>query len=200
MEKKLTKKQVEEIKKEQAKKYGSEFISYLEDGESAAIFIVRDIVKSINTHGKWIDVLKTEGKKNKWDRWDFSKIEVEIFPRKTNPEYKIYPENATEREKIQIDMYNHYLTWKTANEDIDKWRAEGYVGQKFEVCPKLVNKNRGKFKEIVLKEIWSPYLNLWMPLERRTPSCDENSIREVGTKKVPLKPKWEYYILSIKRL
>lgn len=195
----LTKKQIKQIKKEEVRKYGADFISYVEDGESAAVFIVRDIVKSINTKGKWVDVLNTEGYRD-FAQWHFEKIEVEIFPRKTQPKYIPYPENATEEEKIRIDVQNHYITWVTAHNDIDMLRANGYVGQKFEICLKLVNINNGKLKEIPQKEIWNTYLNQWMPLEWRTPSCDENLIRDAGIKKIPLKPKWEYHILSIKRI
>ena len=38
-------------------KHDTEYISYIESGESAAVFIVRDIVNSIDTSGKWIDVI-----------------------------------------------------------------------------------------------------------------------------------------------
>lgn len=41
----------------QAWRYDSNYISYIESGESAAVFIVRDIVNSIDTNGKWIDVI-----------------------------------------------------------------------------------------------------------------------------------------------
>lgn len=50
--------------------YPPEYISYIEHGDSAAVFIVRDVVKSINTRGKWIDVLDTESDKNYAGRWD----------------------------------------------------------------------------------------------------------------------------------
>ena len=45
-------------------KYSPEYISYLENGESAAVFITRDIVKLINTKDKWIDVIELQGQKN----------------------------------------------------------------------------------------------------------------------------------------
>jgi len=108
---------------------------------------VRDVVKSINTGGKWIDILEdTDAEKNKAGRWDFKKIVVEIFPRKIQPAYKIYPENATQIEKLRIDIDNKYLTWKTAHEDVANQRRAGFVCAKFEVQTKLVNKNYGKFK------------------------------------------------------
>lgn len=41
-------------------KYSPEYISYLANGDSAAVFITRDIVKSINTENKWIDVIEPD--------------------------------------------------------------------------------------------------------------------------------------------
>ncbi len=83
-------------------KYSPEYISYLANGDSAAVFITRDIVKSINTKDKWIDVIELQGQKN-WDcKWDFKRIVVEILPRKIKP---IYPKNAT------LEM-KKYITWK----------------------------------------------------------------------------------------
>ena len=34
-------------------------------------FIARDIVRSIDTSGMWIDVISTSGYKNEFDKWDF---------------------------------------------------------------------------------------------------------------------------------
>lgn len=49
-------------------KYDSEYISYVENGDSVAVFIVRDIVRSIDTSGMWIDVISTSGYKNEYGR------------------------------------------------------------------------------------------------------------------------------------
>ncbi len=116
------------------KKYDVEYISYVESGESAAVFVVRDIVRSINTTGMWIDVLDLEGYKNKDDRWDFKYIDVELFPRRLHPKY---PASASEEDK-------KYITWKTANEDIAEQRSHGYNGSKFRINPKLVDRNKRK--------------------------------------------------------
>ena len=131
------------------KKYDAEYISYVESGESAAVFVARDIVRAIDTTGKWIDVSDLDGYKNWDDRWDFEHFTFELFPRKTQPKY---PAGASEEDK-------KYITWKTAREDIARQRQQGYRGARYKICPKLVNRNKGKNK-----------------------------------------PKWDYDILSIKRL
>lgn len=117
-------------------KYDAQYISYVENGDSAAVYIVRDIVETIDTTGKWIDVIKTSGSKNKDNKWDFSSIMVELFPRITRP---IYPKDASAEEK-------KYITWITASEDIRKHKSQGYKGEKFLIRLKLVNKNQGKTK------------------------------------------------------
>ena len=40
------------MKNENKIKYDSEYISYVEHGDSAAVFIVRDLVKNIDTSGE----------------------------------------------------------------------------------------------------------------------------------------------------
>ncbi len=35
-------------------KYDAEYISYIRNGNSAAVLITRDLVKNVNTIGKWI--------------------------------------------------------------------------------------------------------------------------------------------------
>ena len=131
------------------KKYDAAYISYVESGESAAVFVVRDIVMAIDTTGKWIDVLDLVGYKNQDGRWDFEYFTFELFPRKTQPRY---PAGASEEDK-------KYITWQTAHADIDRQRRQGYQGVRFKIFPRLVNRNKGKNK-----------------------------------------PKWDYDILSIKRL
>ena len=39
------------------RKHDAEYISYVESGEAAAVFIVRDLVRSIETKDKWVDVI-----------------------------------------------------------------------------------------------------------------------------------------------
>ena len=84
---------------ESKKKYSAEYISYVEHGDSAIVFITRDIVKSINTNGKWVDVISSKGGRRIDDKWDFESFIVEIFPRKTKP---VYPEYSSDMEKKRI--------------------------------------------------------------------------------------------------
>lgn len=73
---------MQKMNKLNEKKNDPEYISYLQNGDSAAVFIVRDIVKSVNTSGMWIDILSTSGGKNEYGKWDLSSITIELFPRK----------------------------------------------------------------------------------------------------------------------
>lgn len=133
------------------KKYDAAYISYVEYGESAAVFVARDIVRAIDTTGKWIDILNLDGYKNRNGRWEFEYFTFELFPRKKHPQY---PTDISEEDK-------KYITWRTAHEDIAEQRRQGYKGIRFKICPKLVKRNKGKSNN---------------------------------------KTKWDYDILSIKRL
>lgn len=166
-------------------KYDAEYISYIQHGESAAVFITRDIVKSIKTKGKWIDVLDVDGQINDYGRWDFKSFSVELFPRKTQP---VYPAYANDEEK-------KYITWQTANADIKNLREKGYKGVKFEIFPKLVNLNKGKYE--IIRAIWNKAFNGWVP---NNPEKYFTSSCEWRERKIPIKPKWDYHILKIRRL
>ena len=162
--------------------YSAEYISYVENGESAAVFITRDIAKDVPTNGMWVDIVSAD-KKGRYDgRWDFNYFIAELFPRKTKP---VYPENASDDEK-------KYITWQTAHKDIDELRNRGYHGAKYKICPKLVNRNKGKFT--TKKAAWNLTFSQWVPDEWFGSSC------EWRKKKVPLKAKWEYDIISVKRI
>lgn len=163
-------------------KYDAAYISYVESGESAAVFVARDIVRSIDTSGMWIDILNLEGYKNKDNRWDFKHFTIELFPRRKYPKY---PDGATDEEK-------KYITWKTAYEDVREQRNRGYKGTKFRIYPKLVNRNKGKYRKVMA--VWNLTFGQWVPNEWFGSSC------EWREKKVPYKPKWDYNILAIKRL
>lgn len=133
------------MKKKTYKNYknDAEYISYIERGESAAVFVTRDICSEINTSGKWIDVIDLDT----YDKWydiekenkrAFNYIIVEIFNREIRPKY---PPKASEEEK-------KYITWRTAHADIAAQREEGVRGPVYLVlCHLFENKNAKKKKD-----------------------------------------------------
>lgn len=170
-------------KQNKKKYYLPDYILYCKRGYSAAVFIVKDIAKSINTSGMWIDILNASGSTNKYNQWDFSSIKIELFPRKIRPKY---PKNATTADK-------KYITWKTATEDIAKQRTQNYKGDKFIVRPKLININEGKTK--IVEKMWNKKFERYVPKEWiKTSDCEMLKIQ------VPITPKWAYSILSVEKL
>lgn len=157
-------------------KHDTDYISYIESGESAAVFIVRDIVNSVDTKGKWIDVisLNTYYKKGAGNRKAFNWIIVELFPRKMTPKY----------DKLDLE-HNKYLTWVTAHEDIAKQRQAGYHGEKYLVLCNLYNKSKNKF---ITETIFAR--KYWEPME---------AYRSIEVKK-PVIPDWEYRIQAVKKV
>lgn len=157
-------------------KHDAEYISYIESGESAAVFIVRDIVNSIDTKGKWIDVisLNTYYKRGVRDRIAFNWIIVELFPRKMQPKYD-----------KNDSAHNRYLTWVTAHEDIAKQRQAGFHGEKYLVLCNLYNKNKNKFTThtIIARKYWEP-MEAYRPMEVKD----------------PVDPEWEYRIQAVKKV
>ena len=157
-------------------KHDTEYISYIESGESAAVFIVRDIVNSIDTKGKWVDVisLNTYYKRGTGDRRAFNWIIVELFPRKMQPKYD-----------KNDSAHNRYLTWVTAHEDIAKQRQAGFHGEKYLVLCNLYNKNKNKFTThtIIARKYWEP-MEAYRPMEVKD----------------PVDPEWEYRIQAVKKV
>ena len=163
-------------------KHDAAYIRYVENGESKAVYITRDIVESINTKDKWIDVLNIDNALLNESDWRIKSFTVELFPRKTHPKY---PKGACNEEK-------KYITWKTAHEDIDYLRRQGYKGEKFRVYPKLVNINKGKYR--IVRALWNKRFERWVPEKWMTPSC------EWRKRRIELQPKWEYKIKTIHKL
>ena len=157
-------------------KHDAEYISYIESGESAAVFIVRDIVNSIDTKGKWVDVisLNTYYKRGAGDRMAFNWIIVELFPRKIQPKYD-----------KNDSAHNRYLTWVTAHEDIAKQRQAGFYGEKYLVLCNLYNKNKNKLttRTIIARKYWEP-MEAYRPMEVKD----------------PVDPEWEYRIQAVKKV
>ena len=164
-------------------KYSDAYISYVNNGHSAAVFIARDIADAVPTKGMWIDVLNTEGSHNTQGRWDFDSITVELFPRKTRPHY---PRHASKKDC-------DYITWQVATHDIALQRKARYKGKKYQLKLRLVDANYGKTKTV--EKVWNPRAGRWIPKGNPYPDyC------EIKIKQEPLPPKWEYQILSVKEL
>ncbi len=115
--------------------YDAAYISYVKNGDSAAVFITRDTAKEVPTDDMWVDVISTNKKDRKDGRWDFNYFTVELFPRKTRPEYP--PDASKELKK--------YITWQTACKDIENHRKQGHRGSKYRICPQLVNINKDEY-------------------------------------------------------
>lgn len=138
--------------------HDSEYIAYCEHGDSAAVFIMRDIQNTVNVEGKWIDVLsiKTRAENVIKSGWhDFEYFEVELFPKKIRPKYL----------KDMTDEEKKYETWKTAHTDITQQRNNGFIGRKYIVYPYIdivrIPEKREIISDIVL-EMFDPETNEWI--------------------------------------
>lgn len=187
-------------KKNEKWRHDPEYIAYCTRGDSAAVFIFRDIVKSVSTSGYWIDIVEKvvrnhyEGFKEYSkggrlleivrDAHDFEYFVGELFPRKTKP---IYTKRMTDEEK-------KHLTWETAMEDISEQRDEGYVGRKYKICPVLEMKTVQTKSEVV--QYLSPSDMKWYD--------EDNFIGEFLKKRtierVTVETKPDYKIISIKKI
>lgn len=174
------------MEKEKRKKYSPEYISYVERGDSAAVFITRDIVNSIDTRKKWIDVVEI----NAFDyydeednaRKDFNYFIVELFPRITTPDYS----NVADEEDRK------YITWKTAIDDITVQRAKGYVGPKFLILARLWKKRVLKGTEMAL---YNKAEHRFLPGLKQYP----NALTEYRKKKI-YEIEYTYSIKAVKTL
>lgn len=169
-------------KKKSKIKYSAEYINYIKSGESAAVFIVRDICDSIDTSGYWIDILDAPIISRTFDKWNFDRIDIELFPRKINP---VYNSRMSDKEK-------KYVTWETAKRDIEQQRRNGFVGNKYRIVPKLYNKNKKNSK--LVRKLWNKTFNRYVPERWKTSSCEYRMVQEA------IPPKWEYTIVSVKKL
>ena len=151
-----------------------DYLDYIDSGESAAVYIVKNIVKSLDTKNMWVDVVSINtyykrGSGNIAFNW----IVVELFPRKIKPKYDTDPD------------YNRYLTWLTAHEDIEKQRDSGFHGEKFLVLCDLYDKNKNKFTThtVIAKKYWEP-MEAYRPMEIKN----------------PVDPEWEYRVRAVKTI
>lgn len=173
------------MKKSHKMQNDSEYLFYIESGESAAVFIIRDVCKSIDTSGYWIAIIdapinKTIDKYGKKIR-DFKFIDFELFPRTIKPDYK----SSISDEEIK------YITWLTANKDIEQQRKNGVKGIHYSIVPILYNKNAGKTRKKT--GLWNNTFHRFVPEKWKTSSCEYRTVN------VPITPNWKYSIKSIKK-
>lgn len=123
------------------------FLAYYTSGEATAVHIVRDIVKRISTHGKWIDVVFMDIMDIDDSCSEYNLIIVELFPRLTQPNYKKYVEilpfddTFTVKDKECINQRiredNRYITWQTSHMDISAHKSKNHHGEKFIILCRL---------------------------------------------------------------
>ncbi|WP_273129474.1 hypothetical protein [Bacillus weihaiensis] len=122
--------------------YDKAYIEYVERRESLAVMIVRDLVKTIDTRGYWVDVRHLEEHfLTDFDR-DFSFIIVELFQRVLKPDY---PKKMIEETDADYKNRIAYITWKTANADIHSQRTRGIKGDVYLILPRLKNEHEDMY-------------------------------------------------------
>ena len=165
-------------------KHDPDYIRYIASGESATVFVVRDVVKAVKTSGKWISIISMNCYEQDDDGKAFHWIVCEIFQRKIQP---VYIGQDTD--------YNKYITWKTAHDDIADQRSKGVKGPKFLVLCTLRNKNKGRYVKLRLVSVVERYLDSFEELWEFEETLDEQE-----TIKAPLKPDPKYIINFLSRL
>lgn len=158
-----------------------EYWLYTKTDEAAAVYYIRDLVESIDTKGKWIDIIFSDRYYSDYDKKPaFKKVIVELFERKIKPKY---PKDA------DIDLIKA-ITWKVAHEDIEKQRNSGVLGSLFEVTGVYYNKNRGKFENKSIDHWNEEYEGF-----DYTGKVPTTTI----IRRVEMEPKWIYIITGVKK-
>lgn len=162
----IKKKVIEELNK----KYKG-YKDYVHSNEALGVYIIRDVVRKINTKGYWIDIVKHDnntpndyGEKYSPDLH----IVCRLYPRKTTP---IYPPKPTTDNEYLLELYQREvdaITWQASHKDIDYWKEKGNTGyKKTAVCyyerysfKKIENKDKEtenkklkKVTEIIIKKV-----------------------------------------------
>ena len=200
------------------KKYSDDYISYCERGDSCCVYITRDVVRSIKTDGKWIDVLDIEGGHEKYFSGKLPEHTgdpyLDSLNRHRNAEHSFY-DNGKYRwvfKSFDVELFprltepdyswctseadRKYETWSTAHDDIDTLRYRGYHGPKFRIYPWLVQEKH-KIGSTVVKAAWNKKFEQWVPDKWFNEDCEwrERTVPqdyEYGD--------WVYHIRKIERL
>lgn len=167
-----------------SRQYDAAYIAYVKSSESTAVLIVRDMVKDIDTKGKWIDVRHMEKRFLSHTDGDFSFIIVELFSRKQKPSY---PKKMAEETDSDYKNRIAYITWQTATADISHQRTQGIKGDIYIVLPRLKNEHESMYDEHYI---------VWDDKHRHFKRVRE-STQYVSILKPP---KWRYDIVATKKI
>jgi hypothetical protein len=139
----------------------------------------------------WVDVVDLSASK-KNDQFEFNYIIVEIFKRKIKP---LYPA------KDEFDRFDYtetckYITWETANRDIQEQKSKKIIGPKYLVLCTLINRNKGKW--IIEDAVWNKTFQRWVNKDWiMTPAC---VVKKRKRYVPPEKNDWYYQINAVKKL
>lgn len=164
--------------------YDVAYVTYVESSESTAVLIVRDMVKDIDTNGKWIDIRHIEKRFLSHSDGDFSFIIIELFLRKQKPKY---PKKMAEETDSDYKNRIAYITWQTAIADINHQRARGLKGDVYIVLPCLKNEHESTYDKHYIA---------WDNVHRHFKRVRESN-QFVNVLKPP---KWEYDIIATKKI
>ncbi|WP_416144559.1 hypothetical protein [Planococcus koreensis] len=167
-----------------SRQYDAAYIEYVKSSESTAVLIVRDMVKDIDTKGKWIDVRHMEKRFLSHSEGDFSFIIVELFSRKQKPSY---PKQKAEETNSDYKNRIAYITWQTATADIHHQRTQGISGDVYIVLPCLKNEHESTYEKHYI---------VWDNSHRHFKRVRESN-QYVNILKPPL---WRYDIVATKKI
>lgn len=139
----------------------------------------------------WVDVVELSASK-KNDQFEFNYIIVELFRRKIKPQYP-------EKDGFDINDYAEtcrYITWETANRDIQEQKSKKIIGPKYLVLCTLINRNKGKW--IIEDAVWNKTFQRWINKDWiMTPAC---VVKKRKRYVPPEKNDWYYQIDAVKKL
>lgn len=167
-----------------SQQYDAAYIAYVKSSESTAVLIVRDMVKDIDTKGKWIDVRHMEKRFLSHADGDFSFIIVELFSRKQKP---AYPKQLAEETNSDYKNRIAYITWQTATADIHNQRTQGIRGDVYIVLPCLKNEHESTYEKHYI---------VWDNSHRHFKRVRESN-QYVNILKPPV---WRYDIVATKKI
>lgn len=169
------------MKRPKNEKVFNDYLDYLESEEATIVFITKNLVNSVDTKKKWIDVVEFDCWGIRGKKYAFNYFIVELFERKIWPKF---PKGAT------IEM-KRAITWNTAHEDIQQQRFKGIRGPMFLITCPLYNVNKGK-KELKYEKYWNEEYG-GFDFTGKVPTTTR-------VRKIDKKPDWKYRITGVKKI